>query len=101
MKKETKTETKQPKKSMNHYVGERVRAARLKEQMTTTLLAEKMVISQAQVSRLETGRQGWRMKQLVKVSGILGVPVSVLTAPMNAKELTILYTNKHSKVWVV
>lgn len=102
MKETKKSKTKQAaKKTMNHYIGERVKAARMKEQKTTTALAGEMEISQAQVSRLENGKQGWRMEQLVKAASILGVPVSVLAAPMNAKEVTILYTNKHTKVWVV
>jgi transcriptional regulator with XRE-family HTH domain len=42
--------------------------------MTTTALAAKVGISQAQISRLENGQQGFRSETLVKLAKALKVP---------------------------
>jgi transcriptional regulator with XRE-family HTH domain len=42
--------------------------------MTTTELAKKVGISQAQISRLENGQQGFRSGTLVKIAKTLRVP---------------------------
>ena len=42
--------------------------------MTTTELAKKVGISQAQISRLENGQQGFRSGTLVKIAKVLRVP---------------------------
>jgi transcriptional regulator with XRE-family HTH domain len=42
--------------------------------MTTTDLAAKVGISQAQISRLENGQQGFRSETLVKIAKALKVP---------------------------
>jgi len=54
-------------------IGNRVRLLRRSLGLTTTDLAGKMGISQAQISRLETGKQGFRSATLAKVAKVLGV----------------------------
>ena len=51
------------------------RMARLREErgMTTTALARRVGISQAQISRLENGKQGFRSGTLVRIAEALGV----------------------------
>ena len=52
------------------------RMARLREArgLTTVSLADRAGISQAQVSRLENGRQGFRSPTLVRIAESLDVP---------------------------
>ena len=54
-------------------IGETVRTVRMKRGNTTTVLAKKVGISQAQVSRLENGQQGFRSGTLVKIASALKV----------------------------
>ncbi len=55
-------------------IGATVRAIRTELGMTTTALAKKVGISQAQISRLENGQQGFRSGTLVKLAKALKVP---------------------------
>jgi transcriptional regulator with XRE-family HTH domain len=55
-------------------IGATVRAIRTELGMTTIKLAAKVGISQAQVSRLENGQQGFRSRTLVKIAKALKVP---------------------------
>ena len=55
-------------------IGATVRATRKGTGMTTMDLARKVRISQAQISRLETGQQGFRSDTLVKIAKALKVP---------------------------
>jgi transcriptional regulator with XRE-family HTH domain len=55
-------------------IGEKVRQLRTKMGLTTITLAKKVRLSQAQVSRLENGLQGFRSATLVKFARALGVP---------------------------
>ena len=55
-------------------IGATVRAIRTELEMTTTALAKRVGISQAQVSRLENGQQGFRSGTLVKLAKALKVP---------------------------
>lgn len=55
-------------------IGATLRALRTELGMTTTDLANKVGISQAQVSRLENGRQGFRSGTVVKLAKVLKVP---------------------------
>jgi len=55
-------------------IGATVKAIRTELGMTTTKLAEKVGISQAQISRLENGQQGFRSGTLVKLAKALKVP---------------------------
>ena len=55
-------------------IGATVKAIRTELGMTTTALAQKVGISQAQISRLENGQQGFRSETLVKLARALKVP---------------------------
>jgi transcriptional regulator with XRE-family HTH domain len=55
-------------------IGMTVKALRTDLGMTTTDLAKKVGISQAQISRLENGQQGFRSGTLVKIAKVLKVP---------------------------
>ena len=55
-------------------IGTTVKALRTEQKMTTTDLAKKVGISQAQISRLENGQQGFRSGTLVKIAKALKVP---------------------------
>ena len=57
-----------------NQIGDIVRARRAELDMTTTVLATKVGISQAQISRLENGQQGFRSGTLVKIAKVLKVP---------------------------
>ena len=59
-------------------VGTKVRKLREELGMTSTELGRKVGISQAQISRLEAGRQGWRSHTLEKTAKALGVTVGFL-----------------------
>jgi len=55
-------------------IGSTVKKLRSELGMTTTALAKKVGISQAQISRLENGQQGFRSGTLVKIAKVLRVP---------------------------
>jgi transcriptional regulator with XRE-family HTH domain len=55
-------------------IGQKVRDLRSKMGLTTVTLAKKLRLSQAQVSRLENGLQGFRSGTLAKIAKVLGVP---------------------------
>jgi transcriptional regulator with XRE-family HTH domain len=55
-------------------IGQTVKALRRDLGLTTTDLAKKVGISQAQISRLENGQQGFRSATLVKIAKALKVP---------------------------
>ena len=55
-------------------IGATVRTIRSELGMTTAGLAKKVGISQAQISRLENGQQGFRSGTLVKIAKVLKVP---------------------------
>ena len=55
-------------------IGKTVRAIRTDKGLTTTKLAGMVKISQAQISRLENGQQGFRSGTLVKIAKALKVP---------------------------
>jgi transcriptional regulator with XRE-family HTH domain len=52
-------------------IGATVRAIRAELGMSTTALAAKVGISQAQISRLENGQQGFRSGTFVKIAKAL------------------------------
>jgi len=54
-------------------IGLRMNKLREQQGLTTTALAERAGISQAQISRLENGKQGFRSSTLVKIAQALGV----------------------------
>ena len=55
-------------------IGQKIRELRSRMGLTTITLARKVRLSQAQVSRLENGLQGFRSATLIKFSKALGVP---------------------------
>lgn len=55
-------------------IGATVRTLRSDLRLTTTDLADKVGISQAQVSRLENGQQGFRSDTLIRIAKALKVP---------------------------
>lgn len=57
----------------NKEIGRKVSRLRDKLGMTTTVLAKRVGISQAQISRLENGKQGFRSNTLNRIAKALGV----------------------------
>jgi len=55
-------------------IGEKIRELRSKMGLTTITLAKKVRLSQAQVSRLENGLQGFRSETLLRFAKVLDVP---------------------------
>ncbi|HOX06129.1 MAG TPA: helix-turn-helix transcriptional regulator [Planctomycetota bacterium] len=55
-------------------IGQKVRELRARMGLTTVTLARKVRLSQAQVSRLENGLQGFRSATLAKFAKALDVP---------------------------
>lgn len=62
----------------NAQIGQTVRQMRTAKKMTTTQFAKKVGVSQAQVSRLELGEQGFRSGTLVRIAKVLRVKPWVL-----------------------
>jgi len=54
-------------------MGQKLRKLRKLRGLTMVELAERLGITQAQISRLETGKQGFRSATLTKVAAALGV----------------------------
>ena len=69
-------------------IGRRIRTARKEEKLTQENLAEKMDISVAHVSGMETGNTGIGIQTLVKASNVLHVSVDWLLHD-NLDEYTI------------
>lgn len=58
-------------------IGQAIMRLRTKKGLTTTELAALVGISQAQISRLENGCQGFRSDTLVRIAVALGVPLEI------------------------
>lgn len=54
-------------------IGQTVRQMRQAKKMTTTQFAKKVGVSQAQISRLENGEQGFRSDVIVRMAKVLRV----------------------------
>ena len=54
-------------------IGLKVSKLREQQGLTTTALAKRVGISQAQISRLENGKQGFRSSTLARIAEALGV----------------------------
>jgi ribosome-binding protein aMBF1 (putative translation factor) len=63
-------------------IGLSLSRAREKRGMTTTEIAKKIGISQAQVSRLENGKQGFRSYLLPRFAKALGQSIAVVCEPV-------------------
>jgi transcriptional regulator with XRE-family HTH domain len=57
-------------------IGQKINDLRAKQGLTTTELGKRIGISQAQISRLENGRQGFRVTTLRKIAEALNVDLS-------------------------
>ena len=57
----------------NVAIGTKLHRLRKKLGYTTTTLAKRVKVSQAQISRLENGKQGFRSATLTRISKALGV----------------------------
>ena len=66
--------------SFNAEIGERVRTIREAKGITTTELAQMVGMSQAQISRLENGKQGFRSATLSKIADALHAKVPFLVS---------------------
>jgi len=66
--------------SFNAEIGERVRTIREAKGITTTELAQMVGMSQAQISRLENGKQGYRSATLCKIADALHTKVPFLVS---------------------
>ncbi len=62
----------------NAAIGRRVSLLRMRQHLSTTDLARLVDISQAQISRLENGKQGFRSATLSRIAEALGVSVVAL-----------------------
>ena len=67
--------------NFNAMIGNRIRLIRKFRGLTTTALARKVGISQAQISRLENACQGFRTSTLHKLAAKMKVPVTALVLP--------------------
>lgn len=69
-------------------IGKRIKNARLNQNMTQEELADKIDISMAFLSRVETGRASINLKRLTQVSDILNVSPGYLLegSNMNSKD---------------
>ena len=76
-------------------VGARVQAIRIDREMTSTELAEKVGVSQAQISRLENGLQGWRSATLQKAAKALGVTVGFLYSDQDSLAAMASMVKRH------
>jgi transcriptional regulator with XRE-family HTH domain len=70
-------------------IGKAVKETRLKLGMTMTKFAKKVGVSQAQISRLEDGQQGFRTKTMQKIAEALGIPVVIYFGPKRQVETLI------------
>jgi transcriptional regulator with XRE-family HTH domain len=59
-------------------IGAKVSSIRHAQGLTTSQLANKVGISQAQISRLENGKQGFRSSTMDKIAKALGVNIVFL-----------------------
>lgn len=69
-------------------IGRRIAFLRKRRGLTARELAERIGVSQGQISRLENGRQGLRSQTLIRLAGALGVEPYELLLPANAEEKT-------------
>ena len=65
-------------RAFNQKVGRRIHKLARERGATTITLAEAVGVSQAQISRLQNGQQGFRSAMLFKMAAALGVEVKDL-----------------------
>jgi DNA-binding XRE family transcriptional regulator len=66
------------KNKTRDMLGREIRARRADAGLTMVDMATKCGLSQAQISRIETGHQGFRLETLQQIARVLGVKVSDL-----------------------
>ena len=67
-------------------IGKAVRETRMELGLTMTAFAKKVGVSQAQISRLEDGQQGFRTKTMQKIAEALDLPVIIYFGPKKRVE---------------
>ena len=70
-------------------IGKVVREMRTKRGITMTAFAKKVGVSQAQISRLEDGQQGFRTKTMQKIAEALDMPIVIYFGPKRKVEAMI------------
>lgn len=70
-------------------IGRLVRETRSKLGLTMTKFAKRVGVSQAQISRLEDGQQGFRTKTMQRIAEALDMPVVVYFGPRKKIEALI------------
>lgn len=70
-------------------IGRLVRETRSKLGLTMTKFAKRVGVSQAQISRLEDGQQGFRTKTMQRIAEALDMPVVIYFGPRKKIEALI------------
>jgi len=70
-------------------IGKLVKETRGKLGLTMTQFAKRVGVSQAQISRLEDGQQGFRTKTMQRIAEALGIPVVIYFGPKKKVESLI------------
>jgi transcriptional regulator with XRE-family HTH domain len=65
-------------------IGKAVKEARMASGISMTDFAKKVGVSQAQISRLEDGQQGFRTATMQKIAEALGLVVVIYFGPKSA-----------------
>ena len=65
-------------------IGRAVKEARMAREISMTDFAKKVGVSQAQISRLEDGQQGFRTATMQKIAEALGLVVIIYFGPKSA-----------------
>ncbi len=65
---------------LNKSIGRRIAKLRAKKKLTTIKLAKEVGVSQAQISRLENGKQGFRVSTLNNIAKALGTHIGYFFA---------------------
>lgn len=65
-------------------IGRRIQKYRTEKNLTQEFLAERTVISQKHLSRIEQGYHSPRFELIIKISGVLGIPTDALAKDNDA-----------------
>jgi len=85
---------------LNASIGSKVRTARQAKRLTTIQLAEMVGISQAQISRLEMGKQGFRTSTLTRIANALEYPPSYFLNGEAISDVDLAMVNAEFKTFV-
>lgn len=78
--------------------GERIKAARLRANMTQEKLAAKLNTSYVVISQYENGKRNPKLETIIKIADALGVTPSTLLGEANILELVALDNNMTSVI---